>query len=700
MAQLRAKQIKLTGKNDLLIGGDVNGNGAVLSVGSEKQVLKVVNGGLAYAMQAATDVTFADASFTATDVSAALVEAKALATTANTAAGAAQTELDATQVGAGLGTGGAYTADNTTNYITTATSLANADKLLDAQLKTVTDEIANLGSGSLTGLQAELDATEASVGLNTDGTLVPFQTGGAVAGKTTFLAAVNALDTALTAETSAREAAIAQEVTDRDTAIATALTTAEGYADANLTTAEGYTDDQVNQEKTRAEGIEAGLQTELDALEVTVGSNTDGTAKAYSSGNYIVKGDGNNAPDDHTVAIGKLDDALKTTADGLANETTARIGGDNAIIQGAGLAASGAYAPHTGANYIAGATTLDGADVALDSALKTLQNQVDSLGSGSITSLQAEVDQVEASSGLAADGTLTAFAAVTGNGSTHLTNATTLKAAIEALDSGLADDDAAIAQLQSQVSALAGLGALHFVGTVDGNETDTSTVTPTPETGSVYRVTTDGNSNWAGTGLEVNAGDYVVKTADGWVKFDNTDPVVSSTDNNIDVEGGTHQGFTIALKNKANFTSTSDAIVVTGGTASLLTAASVALDPSKINFSALGQVGTPADGKYLKWDNTAQALTYVSAGQIGVTVQIDQDFVPGTGGVVAGANASVTLTSAAVGDIAVYMNGLKLKKAGYTIDSGKTTVTLVDANNGYALETGDTLTVAYESYVA
>ena len=64
MAQLRAKQIKLANANDLLIGG-TGGNGTVLAAGADKTVLKVVAGGLQYAMQVAEDVTFADASFTA-----------------------------------------------------------------------------------------------------------------------------------------------------------------------------------------------------------------------------------------------------------------------------------------------------------------------------------------------------------------------------------------------------------------------------------------------------------------------------------------------------------------------------------------------------------------------------------------------------------------------------------------------------------
>ena len=53
-----------------------------------------------------------------------------------------QSELDTTQAGAGLDAGGSYTADATTNYLTGATSLKNADSLLDAQIKLASDLLA------------------------------------------------------------------------------------------------------------------------------------------------------------------------------------------------------------------------------------------------------------------------------------------------------------------------------------------------------------------------------------------------------------------------------------------------------------------------------------------------------------------------------------------------------------------------------
>ena len=59
-----------------------------------------------------------------------------------------QSELDATQAGAGLNADGTYTPDGASNYIGAATSLKNADSLLDAQIKANADAIAGLGAAT------------------------------------------------------------------------------------------------------------------------------------------------------------------------------------------------------------------------------------------------------------------------------------------------------------------------------------------------------------------------------------------------------------------------------------------------------------------------------------------------------------------------------------------------------------------------
>jgi hypothetical protein len=60
-----------------------------------------------------------------------------------------QDEVDAIEAGAGLNSDGTYAANATANYIANATSLADADDLIDAAIKTVADELANLSQDTI-----------------------------------------------------------------------------------------------------------------------------------------------------------------------------------------------------------------------------------------------------------------------------------------------------------------------------------------------------------------------------------------------------------------------------------------------------------------------------------------------------------------------------------------------------------------------
>lgn len=73
---------------------------------------------------------------------------------------AVQAELDATQLGAGLEIDGSYLADPLTFYIPTASSLKNADFILDATIKIARDEIATEVTSRFDGdaaLQLQID---------------------------------------------------------------------------------------------------------------------------------------------------------------------------------------------------------------------------------------------------------------------------------------------------------------------------------------------------------------------------------------------------------------------------------------------------------------------------------------------------------------------------------------------------------------
>jgi hypothetical protein len=86
--------------------------------------------------------------------------------TAYQAADAAlQTELDHTQTGAGLAADGSYVVNGSANYISNATSLANADTKLDAAIKAVATGLSNLSQDAIvsTGKKYEVKTTDGDV---------------------------------------------------------------------------------------------------------------------------------------------------------------------------------------------------------------------------------------------------------------------------------------------------------------------------------------------------------------------------------------------------------------------------------------------------------------------------------------------------------------------------------------------------------
>jgi hypothetical protein len=73
-----------------------------------------------------------------------------------------QSELDATQAGAGLGTDGAYTANGSANYISSVTTLQAADNALDSQIKTNADAIASNDS-DISTLQSNVSSNDSDI---------------------------------------------------------------------------------------------------------------------------------------------------------------------------------------------------------------------------------------------------------------------------------------------------------------------------------------------------------------------------------------------------------------------------------------------------------------------------------------------------------------------------------------------------------
>ena len=77
----------------------------------------------------------------------------------------AQTEINAIETGAGLNSNGTYTPDAGADYISAASSLKNADSLLDDQVK--------INADAISAAQTEINAIETGAGLNSNGTYTP-----------------------------------------------------------------------------------------------------------------------------------------------------------------------------------------------------------------------------------------------------------------------------------------------------------------------------------------------------------------------------------------------------------------------------------------------------------------------------------------------------------------------------------------------
>lgn len=291
-----------------------------------------------------------------------------------------QTELDNSQSGAGLGTGGSYSADGASDYINSATSLFNADQLLDDQLKTVTDglssEVTARGNAD-SAIQGELDATQTGAGLSAAGAYIA-PASNYLSGSTNIVGGMSQLDTAI----KSNEDAIGAEVTARGTAV------------SNETTARSNAD--------------SALQGEIDAIETAMGTviGTSGAYVAFSGTNYI---DGNATV---SADLTDLDTAIKAVSDALG-EATGGSGTSLATLQteldavetalGGVLTETGTYGPFSGTNYIDGNAGLDEDLEDLDTQVKTNADNISS-NDTDISNLQSELDATQVGAGLSAAG--------------------------------------------------------------------------------------------------------------------------------------------------------------------------------------------------------------------------------------------------------------------------------------------------------
>ena len=228
---------------------------------------------------------------------------------------------------------------------------------LSTTAQTVTAAINELNSGSaasVAALQSEVDAVEAALGLNADGSFAAHSGTNFMDAATTAKGARELLDTALKAEETARiagdAATLASAQSYADQAEADAVAAAEAKDVVRAAAAVTYTDAQVAAEQTRATGEEARIEG-LVTAEVNRATTAE-QANATAIANEITRA---------------------TAAEGANATAISNAQAELDVTQsGAGLNVDGTYTANGSADYISTASSLKDADNKLDAAIKAM----------------------------------------------------------------------------------------------------------------------------------------------------------------------------------------------------------------------------------------------------------------------------------------------------------------------------------------
>ena len=295
-----------------------------------------------------------------------------------------QAELDRTQLGAGLNTDGTYKTNLDANYINRATSLADADNKLDAQVKVNADAI--------DALSAEVNTNKVDV----EDTTTVNMTLREVAGSKNVISSDVNIDTSntdniiITTENGLCATIIYNETNNT-------ITLSNGTV-IQLTRAINriwydHSTEEIVIEYVTASGI--------DTVRIPVGelirewnvNPHNASGDTFSSGITLTLVSSKTSVDILSAAVNIStlhdDNILSIATDGgLYVPENEKV---ETIIEGAGLKESGEYSANTNSNYIKFATSLADADNKLDTQIKANKDAIDEL-SGEIVTNKVDVE--------------------------------------------------------------------------------------------------------------------------------------------------------------------------------------------------------------------------------------------------------------------------------------------------------------------
>lgn len=311
-------------------------------------------------------------------------------------------ELNAIETGAGLNADGTYTAPTGTNYLESATSLKNADTLLDAQIKSLSDAIDEFDSDFIEEVQINgtaLTETNNAVNIEVDGT---YSSSNKIATQSTVTNAIGALDVPSTGtgaingmganktiatltETDGKIAATFQDIEIDGNKV----TSLNNYDSSNATGNVDATDDLV----TALEKIEAKADSAISSAGVTKFGNQTGD---ITLGSYLTMGTG---ADNHQVSVTNVDTAgTSSTATDLATvkTVTEHIGALDGVISGT---------PGAG-NTVTAFSETDGVVTATFGAISITSSQISDASANLVTSVKGDGTYLEPSSATKGDVTV------------------------------------------------------------------------------------------------------------------------------------------------------------------------------------------------------------------------------------------------------------------------------------------------------